>query len=367
MSTSVAVRGEISDALPAKLNGGGLKELLTMEQVAALITPLLPEGVSYQRVIAAAILEGEKNPDILKCTPRSIMTAVAKTMQWGLEIGETAYLVPFNVNVAPQGAPKVYEKRLQAVAGYTGLAQLMVASRAIRHVEAHAVYEGDGFELTHGTDARLYHSPIGDRKARGRLKGAYAILHLPFGVKVWDYMPVEDIDEIRQKYSKQWKQGACPAWYAKKTIVRQVSKLVPKDPRLSKVLAVVSEDAAEEFGAPEVLPSLATGDDDDIPRAPQLTSGEREMGDEWQEAPTGNQDEARVEDVLMPMGRTKGTRLGDLETRDLESASKWMREHEKFPDIVEAIGVVLANRAGAAEGDSLFPGDEAQHDTRIDD
>ena len=91
------------------------------------------------------------------------------------------------------------------------------------------------------------------------------------------------------------------------------------------------------------------------------------MGDEWQEAPTGNQDEARVEDVLMPIGQSKGKRLGDIDTKDLEGAAKWCREKGKFADLVENIGVVLANRAGAAEGDSLFPEDEARVDTTVRD
>lgn len=266
MTTSTAVvRGEVSDALPKRMNGGGIKALLTHDQVRARIEPFLADGVRYDQVIAAAQLAAERDPKLLNCSVVSVVGSVATIMRWGLEIGTTAYLLPFKDVCTP-------------VADYKGIAQLMIASRAIRHVEAHAVYEGDGFEFTQGSEARLYHSPNTDRKARGKLKGAYAILHLPFGVKVWDYMPVEDIDEIRQRYSKQWKQGAVPGWYAKKTVVRQIAKMVPKDARLAKVLGVVQEDQATEFGGVADVPRLADGDDDDIPRAPQVTGGEADQG-----------------------------------------------------------------------------------------
>lgn len=53
-------------------------------------------------------------------------------------------------------------------------------------------------------------------------------------------------------------------------------------------------------------------------------------------------------DVLMPIGQSKGKRLGDIATRDLEGAMRWMREKKKFGEIAESIGVVLADRAEAA-------------------
>jgi hypothetical protein len=47
---------------------------------------------------------------------------------------------------------------------------------------------------------------------------------------------------------------------------------------------------------------------------------------------------------VMPFGRNKGTKLGEIVTEDLESALKWCREKGKT-DLAEAIGNVLANRA----------------------
>ena len=279
MSTSMVVRGEISDALPEKLNGGGVRELLTMEQVMALTTPMLPKGVTYESVIASVVLEGDKNPEILQCVPRTIVQAVSRALQTGLEIGVTVFLVPFNVNVAKKGQPDRWEKHLNHVVHYTGLIQLIKESGHVRHATARVVYENDEFDMSHGTGGTFYHKPDRNPATRGKPTGAYLVLYLPFGIQEWEFIPLGDaktedtIEYIRQKYSKRWKNGACPAWYMKKTAVRQFTKLIPKDRRSAKLYGVAEADAVEEFGAPEVLPRLAAGDDDDIPRAPQLTSG----------------------------------------------------------------------------------------------
>jgi len=46
----------------------------------------------------------------------------------------------------------------------------------------------------------------------------------------------------------------------------------------------------------------------------------------------------------MPMGHNRGTKLGDIDNTDLESAAKWCRENNKYPDLVSAIADVLAER-----------------------
>jgi hypothetical protein len=56
-------------------------------------------------------------------------------------------------------------------------------------------------------------------------------------------------------------------------------------------------------------------------------------------------------DKLMPFGKKKGTRLGDLEDGELERTIEWCNSREtpeKFADLVEAIGQVLDDRLVAA-------------------
>jgi recombination protein RecT len=219
----------------------------------AIIRPFLPDGVDVERVIRAAQMAVEKTPELLKCTPQSIVIAIAKIQSWGLEIGSTAHLLPFGSECTP-------------CADYKGLIELMIGSGAVRHVEARAVYEKDLFEYEYGLNERLVHRPCKDAKVRGPIVAAYCVLTLPYNQKVFEVMSAVDIDSIRLKHSRQWKSGPLTAWYAAKTVVRQVSKLIPKNPKLAKILAAVEEDArAEGLDVSHMV--------EDTSDAPQLNAG----------------------------------------------------------------------------------------------
>jgi recombination protein RecT len=196
---------------------------------------LLPDGMRFSRLIAIVRTEVVKNQKILECTPTSVIESIVRIQQWGLEIGVDAYLVPYGKTCTP-------------VADYKGLAKLMVNSRAVRAVQARAVFANEGFRYKYGLDEQLEHHPIHDPKARGAMIGAYCILRLPGGDDVFEFMSIEDIEVIRKQHSKQWgpdKVAVCPPWYAKKTVVRQVSKLVPKSAKFAQVLAVMEEEEEE--------------------------------------------------------------------------------------------------------------------------
>ncbi len=55
------------------------------------------------------------------------------------------------------------------------------------------------------------------------------------------------------------------------------------------------------------------------------------------------------EDYAMPMGKQKGTRLGSIETSDLQSAVSWCMEtdEKKFASLIEKINAVLDARTNA--------------------
>lgn len=211
------------------------------------IEDLLPEGVSLTRVIASIRLEAMKNPTLLVCTELSLVQSVARIQRWGLEIGETAFLVPFRDNTK-----KVTEA--VAVAGYKGLIELMMASGCVRSVQAKAVFENDQFRYEFGLNQMMQHLPDGNPATRGKIRGAWVIIKLPGnGDPVFDFMSIEEIEIIRKQFSKQWgpdKVKECPAWYAVKTAIRRASSQIPKNPRMRKYLAVMEEDRAVEEAEP---------------------------------------------------------------------------------------------------------------------
>lgn len=244
--------------------------LFTGESAQQYIAKFLPEGVDLERVAASVLLavKNDKTKMLGKCTPESLVLGVARIQQWGLELGVTAHLLPFKNNDAGtiEATP---------VADYKGLAELMISTGAVRFIDPKVVYQGDKFDYRLGTDARIDHTPC-SKKQRGPITHAYVLIHLPGGRIVFDVMLAEDIDEIRQRYSKQWKGGPLPAWYAKKTLVRQVSKLIPKNPRyadaFAKIAAVFEDERAVEIEDGDrpvaALRAAVNEDDDDLPAFP---------------------------------------------------------------------------------------------------
>lgn len=209
---------------------GAIEKLITSEQARAYIQPFLPKGVDIDRVAASVMLavKNDETGKLGQCTPESLVLGAARIQQWKLELGVTAYLLPFKGKAVP-------------VAGYQGLCELMVASRAVRYIEAREVRVGDAFEFRFGLDEKLDHRPA-PKKDRGAITHVYCILHLSFGRKAFEVMTAEEVDAIRREYSKQWKEGALTAWYAKKTIIRQIAKTLPKSPDLAALFAVLETD-----------------------------------------------------------------------------------------------------------------------------
>ena len=223
--------------------------ILHSKSAQAKIAPFLPAGVSLDRVAAAvhialakdrAAWKKEGPSPLEKCSPMSVLLAVAKITQWGLEVGETAHLVPFGTECTP-------------VADYKGLVQLVMATGLVRGVQARCVHQHEPFRMRLGTSIDLQHEPMWSVKDRGPMVGAYAIFDLRGNaLPLVKYMGFDEIEAHRQKHSKQWKNGPLPEWYAEKTCIRMGAKLLPKDPRFAKTIAVF-EGMDEE--APVTVPA----------------------------------------------------------------------------------------------------------------
>lgn len=251
-STAVATRSE---------EPKGLVGLFQSAKARAQIEPFL-HGVAIERVVQEVILAANENPKIKTCTPQSIVSAVARAVSWGGIIGEEVHLVPFGVNVAERGQPDQWEDRLKPMMDYKFKAKLIVATGTARRVYAVAVYKNEPFRLMQGTSTRVEHQVILDPKERGPMIGAYAVAILRHGEAQVVSKTIDEIDAVRKKSSKQWKNGECPEWYALKTVIHNLAKLLPASPKMAELLKKFGEEEADEI---EALPDTGPVADVEAP------------------------------------------------------------------------------------------------------
>lgn len=210
---------------------------------AAQVNPFLPQGMTLEGVGQIVQMMAVKQPELLSATPSSLLIAITRGLRSGLELGETWHLLPFkNTELSQKMGRPVYE--VTGSADYKGLCELMIASGAVRYVDPQVVREGDTFSFALGLDKTLTHTP---GAKRGKITHAYVILTLPFGVKDFLVMTAEEIEVIRQGKSKSWKKGELPAWYAMKTVIRQIAKTLPKGRKLAKLYQAIENDEQAEL------------------------------------------------------------------------------------------------------------------------
>jgi phage RecT family recombinase len=376
--TAAAVRPEPAPGL--SLVRQQVSEILLSDEAKSQIAPLLPHGVSLDRVVSTIHQVVADNPEILECTPASIIMAVGKGVKWDLEFGETVHLVPFNVKVSKKGQPDKWEKRAKAIRDYKGDIEIVVGSGAARYVDAQCFYENEIFEYKQGTNPYIEHHPIVDGAARGKMLGAYAWAvisqRVPMKISV---MSVAEIEKIRQEKSKSNKEGPLQDWYARKTLVHQVTKSIPKNRRLAEVLkdfdqeeipdadfeivattggagAERSQSAPGAQTAAEPRPANASGNAGTAPApAAEPVDDTPALEDEEPDLNGMTYEQAKTITLMGPPGSWQGkvgSLLDSFSNAHLTTIRKWLREkieekgeHRDFETMATAITVILEHRA----------------------
>ena len=199
-----------------------------LEKNKASIAAALPKHVSADRLSRVALSELRTNPMLLNCQPASLMNAVVKASQLGLEVGGAlghAYLVP-------------YKTEATLIIGYRGLIALARRSGEIQSITAHVVHANDVFELEFGLNEKLRHVPSLDDP--GAVTHAYAIAKLMGGGVQYDVMTRAEIEAIRKR-SRAGNSGPWVSDYeemARKTVVRRLCKYLPISIELADALAM---------------------------------------------------------------------------------------------------------------------------------
>jgi recombination protein RecT len=228
-----------------------VKELLNSS--ADRLRSVLPRHMTPEKQIQVVTTLIFKTPQLQQCDPLSIVAAVMEASELGLSLSKSAgeaYLVPY-------WNKKAQVNEAQFIPGYRGLCKLMYQSDFVALVDARIVREGDEFHVAYEPDLQFRHVPCLDSDGR-RATHAYAFVKLRTGERKVEVMTLAQIEAVRSR-SKSSDSGPWMTDYeemCKKTVLRRVSKTLPRSEMLSRA---IEADEREYENGPRSVVSAAPG------------------------------------------------------------------------------------------------------------
>lgn len=200
-----------------------------LEKWKPQIAQRIPRHLNVDRVCGLALGAIRKNPSLAACDSKSLVGAVVRASQLGLEIDDErglAYLVPF-------------KREATLIVGYKGFLELAYRSQKVLSLQAVPVFEGDEFDYERGLNERLHHIPKGRWDAEG-LQFVYAICRLTANPSypIWDVLDRDRIEQHRAR-SRAKDSGPWVTDYiamAQKTAIRVIQKWCPKSIEMEKAI-----------------------------------------------------------------------------------------------------------------------------------
>jgi|TARA_R110000824_G_scaffold166918_1_gene343708 recombination protein RecT len=198
------------------------------------IKDLLEEQeINPQQFMQMAVNQIKRNNKLLQIfqtNPASVFSSILTCAEFGLsptsQMGE-AWLIP-------------YGKECQFQIGYQGLTKILYKNPDVQNIMAECVYENDDFDYSLGLNPTLEHKPTTTN--RGQLIAVYCVVRFANQTPIFKVMSVEELKAI-QNLSKAgnrsiWFSPKDPQfWMLKKTVFKQLCKLLPKNLNMSKVVS----------------------------------------------------------------------------------------------------------------------------------
>lgn len=197
------------------------------------LSAVLPPDITFDAFHATINQALRANPDLLDCTPRSLVNACVKAAYDGLRVDGKEAAIVWEITSIPGTSRK--EKTARYMPMYQGLVQQVLRGGLVLSCEADVIYENDKYRVLRGSDSGIYHEPLLDGD-RGRMIAAYNIARLKSGVTTFAYLTREQIDDIAREsksgwdskdgtYKGVWRRWTREQW--KKTVMRQHRKTLP--------------------------------------------------------------------------------------------------------------------------------------------
>ncbi len=221
-----------------------------LKRATPSLASMLPKHVTMDRMIRIVTSAVSRTPELLACTPQSIVLATAQACAIGLEPNTSlglGYLIPF-------------KGKAQFIPGYKGLIRLASNSGEVQSISSRIVRQHDHFRLHYGTEEKIVHEPLLTGDA-GLPIGAYAVAEMKNGSKVFEFMSIAELEAIRNR-SKASTEGP---WVSdttemyRKTTIRRLCKFLPlSEEKLERALdyqaAAESGDGPDFSDVVDVLP-----------------------------------------------------------------------------------------------------------------
>lgn len=222
------------------------------------LAAVLPKHLPAEKVIRLVLSAASRTPELLDCTPESVLLSSMQAAALGLEPNTPlglAYLVPYNTK-KKDGNREYWVKECQFIPGYRGLITLAIQSGDVRSVQADVVYKDDLFEYERGLEPKLRHIPNldGDQN-EADIVAFYSVAVFTNGARTFDVMTKAQVDKIRKR-SKAGDWGPWKTDYVemgKKTVIRRHAKGLPLSPEKSEGFsrALVHQGRAEQGEGPD--------------------------------------------------------------------------------------------------------------------
>lgn len=190
------------------------------------------------KFLSSVMASVQKTPKLLECEAMTVVNSFMTMAQLGLmpsDVSGEAYVLP-------------YQGKAQFQLGYQGLVTLFYRAGG-QSIRAEIVREKDNFSYINGViqhEIDIFKS----NKDRGEAVGAYAIA-VVHGQEISKVMNKKDIIDMGKNFSKSfnttftpWKETNDPElWMWKKTVLKQLGKLMPKNETIFRAISADNEDS----------------------------------------------------------------------------------------------------------------------------